>query len=123
MAGDLNCGIVLTSSAPGRDPQLAEPVALELAVVGQPGLDLRPQLLLQRPRLPGETDPDQAFPDRHMDPMQPETAAVDAVKRPPVGCRDKLAVQAIGPGVIRAADRAAELAAVGQAQLRPAVPA
>jgi len=36
---------------PGTYRQLAEPVPLELAVVGQPGLDLRAQLLLQLPRL------------------------------------------------------------------------
>src|SRR5215469_105954 len=55
--------------------------------------------------------------------MQLIAAAVDAVQRPPVGRRDKLAVQAVGPRVIRAADRPADLAAVGQAQLRAAVPA
>jgi hypothetical protein len=46
----------LWSATSAPDRQLAEPVPLELAVVGQPGLDLRSQLLLQRPRVLGEAD-------------------------------------------------------------------
>src|SRR5262249_19147252 len=96
---------------PAADPQLADPVALQLGVAAQPGPDLRAHMVLQRTGAAVHAHPDQVLPDLRPSRVQAVASLVDIGHRPPVRRGDQRTVQAVDPVVIRAVDRVAGLPA------------
>ena len=108
---------------PPADLEGVDGVVVDRLDVAEPGPDRAHHGVLERRRLVGDADPDVAEPLADVRGAQAVLLPADVGHPGQVRGGDQLAVQIVGPGVVRALERALGLAAVRAAQPGAAVPA
>lgn len=107
---------------PLADREGRDVVALDRLGVAEAADDIADDVLLEGGRVLRQTDPHVAEPFADCDAHQAVLGAADVGHLGEVGRRDELAVQAVGPGVVRALEGPLDLAALLRAEPRSAVP-